>query len=107
VLTATALPLSLPADLIALQQQLLRADRAVGDYALAVRDRRLAAYPAPHQAVQRCTWAAAEQQEFDRRWAEYERAGAAMRAHPVLLRARVLGIEPAVLRELRRATAGC
>ncbi|MDH6140161.1 MULTISPECIES: hypothetical protein [Kitasatospora] len=107
MLTATALPLSLPDDLIALQQQLLCADRAVGDYALAVRDRRRAAFPAPHQAVQRCTWAAAEQREFDRLWTEYERAGAALRAHPVLLRARVLGIEPAALQALRRATAGC
>ncbi|MFE9423667.1 hypothetical protein ACFYNO_11980 [Kitasatospora sp. NPDC006697] len=101
--TATLLPLALPDDLIALQHRVLAADRAVGDFALAVRDHRRAAYPAPHQAVQRCTWAAAEQDEFDRRWAAYEQAGAALRAHPVLVRARVLGIEPQVLRELRRA----
>ncbi|MFE0461388.1 hypothetical protein ACFW1A_19285 [Kitasatospora sp. NPDC058965] len=100
---SSAPALSLPHDLIALQQALLAADRAVGDYALVVRDRRLAAYPEPGQAVQRCTWAAGEQAEFDRLWDRYVRAADAVRAHPVLVRARVLGIEPTVLRGLREA----
>ncbi|GAA1935966.1 hypothetical protein [Kitasatospora viridis] len=103
ITTTTPLPLALPADLIALQHALLAADRVVGDFALAVRDRRRAAFPEPHQAVQRCTWNGAEQAEFDARWAAYEQAGAALRAHPVLVRARVLGIEPRVLQALRRA----
>ncbi|WP_035844606.1 hypothetical protein [Kitasatospora azatica] len=103
--TAPAPALSLPDDLIALQRALLAADQAVGDYALAVRDRRRAAYPERWQAVQRCTWTAGEQAEFDRRWEAYVSAGAAVRSHPVLVRARVLGIEAAVLRGLREAAA--
>ncbi|WP_329571388.1 hypothetical protein [Kitasatospora sp. NBC_01266] len=99
-------PLAVPVDLIALQHAVLAADRAVGDYALAVRDRRRAAFPDPSQAVQRCTWAAGEQAEFDRRWEAYVRAGAALRAHPVLVRARVLGVESEALRALREAAAG-
>ncbi|GAB2718477.1 hypothetical protein [Kitasatospora kifunensis] len=103
MLTASAELLSLPIDLIMLQQSVLSADQAVGDHALAVRDRRRAAFPEAWQAVQRCTWEAGEQAEFDRRWEAYVRAGAAVRAHPVLVRARVLGIEPAVLQALREA----
>ncbi|MFF7636199.1 hypothetical protein ACFZB9_24080 [Kitasatospora sp. NPDC008050] len=106
MITAPTELLSLPADLIALQQAVLSADRAVGDHALAVRDRRRAAYPEAWQAVQRCTWEAGEQTEFDRRWKAYVRAGAAVRAHPVLVRARVLGVESTVLRALREAAAG-
>ncbi|WP_280690862.1 hypothetical protein [Kitasatospora sp. GAS204B] len=104
--TAPTGALAMPVDLIALQHAVLAADRAVGDYALAVRDRRRAAFPDPAQAVQRCTWAAGEQVEFDRRWETYVRAGAALRAHPVLVRARVLGIEPEALRALRQAATG-
>lgn len=106
MITAPTELLSLPADLIALQQEVLSADRAVGDHALAVRGRRRAAFPAAWQAVQRCTWEAGEQAEFDRRWEAYVRAGAAVRAHPVLVRARALGIEATVLRALREAAAG-
>lgn len=103
VFTVRTEVLSLPPDLIALQHALLNADRAVGDHALAVRDRRRAAFPESWQAVERCTWEAGEQAEFDRRWEAYVRAGAAVRAHPVLVRARVLGIESKVLRALREA----
>ncbi|MCX4744571.1 hypothetical protein OG455_03380 [Kitasatospora sp. NBC_01287] len=103
--TAPTRALALPVDLIALQQALLAADRAVGDFALAVRDRRRAAFPEPSQAVQRCTRAAGEETEFDRRWEAYVRAGAAVREHPVLVRARVLGVEAEALCALREAAA--
>ncbi|WP_146259225.1 hypothetical protein [Streptomyces tateyamensis] len=103
--SASSPSLSLPLDLIVLQQTLLAADRAVGDYALAVRDRRRAEYPQPWQAVERCTWGTGEQAEFDRRWECYVRAADAVRTHPVLVRARILGIEPTVLRGLREAAA--
>ncbi|MFI9271427.1 hypothetical protein ACIGXM_12030 [Kitasatospora sp. NPDC052896] len=95
--------LALPAELIALQRSVLNADRALGDYALAVRDRRRAAFPGPDQAVERCGWAADEQAEFDRLWAEYVRAGDAVHAHPVLVRARILRVDGSVLRSLRAA----
>ncbi|WP_344443219.1 hypothetical protein [Kitasatospora nipponensis] len=97
---------ALPAELIALQRAVLTADRAVGDHAVAVRNRRLTAFPGPEQAVQRCTWEPGEQLEFDRRWEAYVRAGAAVRDHPVLVRARVLGVEAAVLRAIREAATG-
>ncbi|MGF1429795.1 hypothetical protein [Kitasatospora sp. LaBMicrA B282] len=103
--TAPTESLALPADLIALQRDLLAADRVLGDCALAVRDRRRAAFPEPAQAVQRCTWDAAEQAEFDRCWTAYVRAGAAVRAHPTLVRARGLGIEADVMRALRECAA--
>lgn len=102
---STTLALALPDDLIALQRAVLTADRALGDHALAVRDRRQAAFPHPEQAVERCTWAAGEQAEFDHLWEAYVRAGDAVRNHPVLVRARILRVEPSVLSALREAAA--
>ncbi len=100
---STTLALALPDDLIALQRAVLAADRALGDYALAVRDRRRTAFPGPGQAVERCTWEPGEQARFDQLWEAYGRAGEAVREHPVLVRARILRIDARVLRALREA----
>lgn len=100
---STTLALALPDDLIALQRAVLHADRALGDYALAVRDQRRTAFPGPRQAVERCTWESGEQAQFDRLWEAYRRAGDAVRSHPVLVRARILRTDVEVLRALRGA----